>query len=103
MSNRRVRTTKRRDEFAAWESSSERRHEFRGHSSFMAPFPYVKTQAQRLASGDPRLSLEERYGTQAGYVSAVTAAATDLVTRRFMLQADATAAIAAAAANPILP
>jgi hypothetical protein len=66
-------------------------------------FPYVKTQAQRLASGDPRLSLEERYGTQAGYVSAVTAAATDLVTRRFMLQADATAAIAAAAATPILP
>jgi hypothetical protein len=66
-------------------------------------FPYVKTQAQRLASGDPRLSLEERYGTQAGYVAAVTAAANDLVARRFMLQADATAAIAAANANVILP
>jgi hypothetical protein len=66
-------------------------------------FPYAKTQALRLASGDPRLSLEERYGTQAGYVAAVTAAANDLVTRRFMLRADADAAIAAAVANPILP
>ena len=45
----------------------------------------TKTQAQRLASGDPRLSLEERYGTQAGYVAAVTAAANDLVARRFMI------------------
>ena len=25
--------------------------------------PFVKTKAQRLAAGDPRLSLEERYGT----------------------------------------
>jgi hypothetical protein len=66
-------------------------------------FPYAKTQALRLASGDPRLSLEERYGTQAGYVSAVTAAANDLVTRRFMVRADADAAIAAAVATPILP
>jgi hypothetical protein len=66
-------------------------------------FPYPKTQVQRLASGDPRLSLEERYGTQAGYVAAVTAAANDLVTRRFLIRADADAAIAAAVANPILP
>ncbi|HEV7575639.1 MAG TPA: alpha/beta hydrolase domain-containing protein [Caldimonas sp.] len=68
-----------------------------------AYFPYAKTQAQRLASGDPRLSLEERYVSQAGYVAAVTAAANDLVTRRFMIRADADAAIAAAVANPILP
>jgi hypothetical protein len=66
-------------------------------------FAYPKTQAQRLASGDPRLSLEERYGSQAGYVAAVTAAANDLVARRFMLRADADAAIAAAVASPILP
>ena len=66
-------------------------------------FPYAKTQAERLASGDLRLSLEERYGTQAGYVAAVTAAANDLVTRRFMLRTDADAAIAAAVANPVLP
>ena len=40
--------------------------------------PFFKTKAQRLAAGDPRLSLEERYNTHAGYVAAVTAAANQL-------------------------
>ena len=70
---------------------------------FGSYFPYAKTAADRLASGDPRLSLEERYVTQQGYVAAVTAAANDLVARRFMLQVDAMAAIAAATAKPVLP
>jgi hypothetical protein len=30
--------------------------------------PFAKTQAERLASGDPRLSLEERYGSHDGYI-----------------------------------
>jgi hypothetical protein len=66
-------------------------------------FPYAKTKANRMASGDPRLSLEERYVSQAGYVAAVTKVVNDLVTRRFMLRADADAAIAAAMAHPVLP
>jgi len=70
---------------------------------FGSYFPYAKTTASRIAAGDPRPSLEERYGSQAGYVAAVTQAANDLVARRFMLQVDADAAIAAAAANPVLP
>jgi len=70
---------------------------------FGSLFPYRKTQAERVAAGDPRPSLTERYGTQAGYVAAVTTAANDLVARRFMLRADADAAIAAAVANPVLP
>ena len=37
--------------------------------------PFAKTKAARLAAGDPRLSLEERYGTHDGYVAAVRAAA----------------------------
>lgn len=70
---------------------------------FGSYFAYQKTAAARSAAGDPRPSLTERYGTQAGYVAAVTAAANDLVLRRFMLRADADAAIAAATANVILP
>lgn len=70
---------------------------------FGAYFPFAKTTAARTGSGDPRLSLQERYTDQAGYVSAVTAAANDLVARRFMLRVDADAAIAAAAATPVLP
>jgi hypothetical protein len=37
--------------------------------------PFAKTKAQRLATGDPRLSLEERYQTHEGYVERVKAAA----------------------------
>ena len=33
--------------------------------------PFAKTKAERMANGDPRLSLEERYKTHAGYVEAV--------------------------------
>jgi hypothetical protein len=51
--------------------------------------PFAKTKAQRLASGDPRLSLEERYGTHEAYVAKVREAATRQVAERFLLQEDA--------------
>src|SRR3989441_10664144 len=41
--------------------------------------PFFKTKAQRLAAGDPRLSLEERYGTHAGYVAAGESSADNAV------------------------
>ncbi|HVR52734.1 MAG TPA: alpha/beta hydrolase domain-containing protein [Pseudorhodoferax sp.] len=66
-------------------------------------FPLTKTREERLAKGDPRLSLQERYGSQDGYVAAVRAAAADLVARRFMLPEDASAAIAAAQSRAVLP
>jgi len=52
-------------------------------------FPFAATMAQRLASGDSRLSLQERYGDHQGFVAAVKFAARDLVAERFMLQEDA--------------
>jgi hypothetical protein len=51
--------------------------------------PFAKTKAQRLASGDPRLSLEERYGTHDAYVARVKEAARRQVAERFLLQEDA--------------
>jgi hypothetical protein len=54
--------------------------------SFIA-FPL--TREQRASSGDPRRSLEERYGTHDGYVRAVKAQAQALVTERFLLEEDA--------------
>ncbi len=47
--------------------------------------PFAKTEAARLASGDPRPSLEKRYGTHAGYVAAVKAAADDAACQGYML------------------
>jgi Alpha/beta hydrolase domain len=65
--------------------------------------PFATTEAERLASGDPRLSLEERYGTQRGYVCAVRTAAIKAVKKRHLLQEDADTVIAEAAARNILP
>lgn len=64
--------------------------------------PFARTKAERMASGDPRLSLEERYRTHDGYVEAVKAAAKKAVAQRFLLQADADALIAGAAASNVL-
>ena len=64
--------------------------------------PFAKTKAERMASGDPRLSLEERYKNHDGYVAAVRAAAAKAVASGFLLQADADAIIAAAQASTVL-
>ena len=65
--------------------------------------PFHKTRAARMAAGDGRPSLEELYTDQAGYVAAVTQAARELVTERFLLQRDADALIAKARASAVLP
>jgi Alpha/beta hydrolase domain len=64
--------------------------------------PFAKTRAERLANGDPRLSLQERYGDHAGYVAAVKAAAASVVARGFLLQEDADSLIAEAEASNVL-
>jgi len=51
--------------------------------------PFAKTQAERLASGDPRPSIEERYPSFGDYHSAVIRAIDDLVKEGFMLCEDA--------------
>ena len=51
--------------------------------------PFAKTRAERLTTGDPRPSLEERYRDHAGYVTVVKTAVEDLLRRRFLLPEDA--------------
>ena len=65
--------------------------------------PFAHTRAERMASGDPRLSLEERYGTQEGYMCVVRRAAESLVGDRFLLRADADRIVSAASAARVLP
>ncbi|HEY3223622.1 MAG TPA: alpha/beta hydrolase domain-containing protein, partial [Pseudolabrys sp.] len=59
------------------------------------------TKAQRLAAGDPRLSLEERYSTHAGYVAAVTAAANNAFEQGYLLAVDRDALIGQAVASDV--
>jgi Alpha/beta hydrolase domain len=64
--------------------------------------PFANTTAERLASDDPRLSLEERYGDHQGFVRAVRRAARQLMNQGFLLLEDAEAFIAAAEASDVL-
>ena len=51
--------------------------------------PFATARAERDRSGDPRLSLEERYPDHESYVDAVTRAADMLVRERLLLSEDA--------------
>jgi alpha/beta hydrolase family protein len=64
--------------------------------------PFAQTKAERLATGDSRLSLEERYQNHEGFVNAVRKAAHELVKKRFLLQVDADAFISAAESSNVL-
>ena len=55
--------------------------------------PFPKTKADRLASGDPRMSIEERYGNVETYSSLLQNAIKDLVRSGFLLPFDADAAL----------
>jgi hypothetical protein len=64
--------------------------------------PFARSKAERTASGDPRLSLEERYRSHDGYVEIVKAAADRAVAERFLLREDADRLVAEASASTVL-
>ncbi|HET7090267.1 MAG TPA: alpha/beta hydrolase domain-containing protein, partial [Anaerolineae bacterium] len=49
---------------------------------------FARTKAERMAAGDPRPSIEERYPSRADYVAAVTRVANALKNDRFLLDED---------------
>jgi hypothetical protein len=55
--------------------------------------PFPRTKADRLASGDPRLSIEERYGNVETYASLLQKAIDTLLRQGFLLPFDAEAAL----------
>jgi hypothetical protein len=64
--------------------------------------PFKTTKVERLAAGDPRLSLEERYKDHDGYVKAVAKAAEKLQKQRFLLPDDVQQYIDEAEASNVL-
>ena len=64
--------------------------------------PFARTRAEREAIKDPRLSLEERYGSHEGYVKAVRVAAEKAVKAEFLLQADMERLIKQAQASNVM-
>ena len=65
--------------------------------------PFSTTKAERLERRDPRLSVEERYGTLEGYMCTVRQAADQAVHDRFLLPDDARRILAQAEASTVLP
>jgi hypothetical protein len=64
--------------------------------------PFKVTKRERMAAGDPRPSLEERYRDHQGYVDAVTKAAQGLEKRRLLLVEDVKRFIDQARASDVL-
>jgi hypothetical protein len=62
-------------------------------------FPFAATKEERLKSGDPRLSLEERYPTEDDYVTKIARAADELRDMRLLLSEDVERIVNAAAAS----
>jgi hypothetical protein len=50
--------------------------------------PFARTKAERLTSGDPRLSIEERYAGKDDYLKKFEAAAKSLADQRYLLPGD---------------
>ena len=65
-----------------------------------ALIPFAATEAERVAAGDPRLSLAERYVDRASYVALVREAAQALQANRLLLGEDVVRYVDAARNNP---
>ena len=75
--------------YTGWNLGRKDRFE-RGLCNLQGSFiPFAATRAERLAVGDPRLSIEERYPSRDVYVAAFRKAADDLVAQRYLLPEDA--------------
>jgi hypothetical protein len=64
--------------------------------------PFAKTKAERRQTGDPRLSIEERYRNRDDYVQQISRAARILVEDRYLLPEDAERIITEAGKSKIL-
>jgi hypothetical protein len=68
---------------------------------FGSYLPFARTKEERMRSGDPRLSLEERYKDLDDYVRKVSGAARSLVEERYLLPEDAARIIEKAKKCPL--
>jgi hypothetical protein len=69
--------------------------------AFGQKLEFYQTQAERLAIGDPRPSLKERYPTHGSYLSAVAGVASELHRQRLLLGEDVDRIVQAAAETSV--
>lgn len=74
-----------------------------GGCGFVGGFiPFARTEAERRAAGDPRPSLQSRYGDHAGFVARIRAVVAEQVARRWLLPPDGERLIREAEASDVL-
>ena len=83
--------------FTGWNAVKDRA---KGDCASGAKLPFPVSRAAREASGDPRQSLPERYGSRAYFVGALRSVADRLVKERLLLPQDADAYVAAGKEAP---
>ena len=64
--------------------------------------PFARTEQERRMNNDPRLSLQERYGSHEGYVAAVRKAAARAQAEGFLLPNDASHLMRSAQESAVL-
>jgi hypothetical protein len=83
--------------FTGWNAVKDKT---KGDCASGAKLPFPISRAAREASGDPRQSLPERYGSRAYFVGALRSVADRLVKERLLLPQDADAYVAAGKEAP---
>jgi hypothetical protein len=83
--------------FTGWNAVKDKT---KGDCASGAKLPFPTSRAAREASGDPRQSLPERYGSRAYFVGALRSVADRLVKERLLLPQDADAYVAAGKEAP---
>ncbi|MEO8505708.1 MAG: alpha/beta hydrolase domain-containing protein [Acidobacteriota bacterium] len=72
--------------FTAWDWKSPELARFGYISGLNGAFiPFARTRAERLAANDPRLSVEERYGSRDGFMAAAVVSIDNAIAKRFLL------------------
>jgi hypothetical protein len=83
--------------YTAWNVEEAKTDSFGLLSGLQGAFiPFAATLAERQQSGDPRPSMEERYGGRGGYMKAINAAIEQQVAEGFLLTTDRARATEAA-------
>ncbi len=83
--------------YTGWNVTVPQLSELRYLSGLVGGFePFARTKEQRLANGDARLSIAERYSGRQDYLGKVRRAADDLVRQRFLRVEDVPAVLQAA-------
>jgi len=83
--------------FTGWNVTIPQLSELRYLAGLIGGFePFALTKEQRLANGDSRLSIAERYSGRQDYLDKVKRAANDLVRQRFLRAEDVSAVLQSA-------